>query len=446
MITRTSYEFMKENNNINNTISCYQRPRIFYNINIKKNNKRKTTKEKFFNLNNNNNKENININLINNNKTTSFFHVYRKHNNKNSLSKNIAFLCGIINSMNNITLKNIKDNKDIIIIQKWWKKLYKEKIRKIMLIQKKWKNYVKNKALNDYYYFSFKKVVSDSKKNNINNISNESNKNLIKSFKKEENDLVYINLRKKFIFYTTQKLSKFFLLILQKLNFFNFIKIFIQRINKSINQYAFYKIFNKDIIHINNSNTLFFYEAIKRNLYVNIDKNNINEISILLRTNIPKYFMKNYNKKYIPFINSMQEKNLIDTKLFLFNNEKLINYIIYFFEQEKKENFNDKIKNHYKKYIKNELNLHKLKNRNIFGITKYINTLKNIFDDNNNSIKSKLKFKLYKESYHSENIEDIDENIFNNNEINNNDDLDVDINNINIKKFKIKLNYMNNNE
>ena len=97
-------------------------------------------------------------------------------------------------------------------------------------------------------------------------------------------------------------------------------------------------------------------------------------------------------------------------------------------------------------YIKNELNLHKLKNRNIFGITKYINTLKNLFYENNNSIKSKLKFKLYKESYHSENIEDIDENIFNNNEINNNDDLDVDINNINIKKFEIKLNYMNNSE
>ena len=116
MITRTSYEFMKENNNINNTISCYQRPRIFYNINIKKNNKRKTTKEKKFNLNNNNNKENININLINNNKRTNIFRIYKKHNDENSLSKNIVFLCGMINSMNNITQKNIKDNKDIIII------------------------------------------------------------------------------------------------------------------------------------------------------------------------------------------------------------------------------------------------------------------------------------------------------------------------------------------
>ena len=51
--------------------------------------------------------------------------------------------------------------------------------------------------------------------------------------------------------------------------------------------------------------------------------------------------------------------------------------------------------------MENELNLHKLKNINIFGITKYIDTLKNIDDENNNSIKSKLKFEFYKESYHS---------------------------------------------
>ena len=54
--------------------------------------------------------------------------------------------------------------------------------------------------------------------------------------------------------------------------------------------------------------------------------------------------MKNYNKEYIPFINSIKEKYLINTKLFLLNYEKLINYIIYFFEKEKKEKFNDKKK------------------------------------------------------------------------------------------------------
>ena len=111
---RTSYEFRKENN-CNKTISCYQRQRIFYNINNIKN-KRKTIKEKSFIFSNNNNKENINMNLINNNKRTNIFRIYKKHNNKNSLSENTIFLCGIINSMNNITQKNIKDNKDIIII------------------------------------------------------------------------------------------------------------------------------------------------------------------------------------------------------------------------------------------------------------------------------------------------------------------------------------------
>ena len=49
---RTSYEFRKENN-CNKTISCYQRPIIFYIINNIKN-KRKTNKEKSFNFSNNN--------------------------------------------------------------------------------------------------------------------------------------------------------------------------------------------------------------------------------------------------------------------------------------------------------------------------------------------------------------------------------------------------------
>ena len=55
---------MIKENNCNKTISCYQRPIIFYIINNIKN-KRKTNKEKSFNFSNNNNEENININLIN---------------------------------------------------------------------------------------------------------------------------------------------------------------------------------------------------------------------------------------------------------------------------------------------------------------------------------------------------------------------------------------------
>ena len=141
-------DYFKINNSIvNNTISCYQRPIINY--------KKKKEKEKSFNL-KIYNKENINF--INNNEKGNFFRIYKKNNNKKiSLSRNISFLCGVINSMNNTsTNKKINNNikklfhikkeenkkesiKQIIIIQKWWKKMYCKTIKKINLIQFEWR-------------------------------------------------------------------------------------------------------------------------------------------------------------------------------------------------------------------------------------------------------------------------------------------------------------------
>ena len=439
-------DYFKINNSVvNHTISCYQRPIINY--------KRKKVEENSFNC-KNCDKENINLNLINNNEKGNFFRIYKKNNNnKISLSRNIALLCGVINSINNSNIntnKKIKNNikkliliekkedkkdfiKQIITIQKWWKKKYNKILKKIKLIQFEWRTYLKNKNMNDYYYFSFKKLIS-SKKGNKDNISANLDVDLIKSFKKEENN-AYEKLRKKFIFYITQKLSKFFILILNKLNLFNFIKMFSQRINKSINQYVFYLICNNN--NNNKNNKIFFFESIRRQIKINsdMDENNINEISILLRTNIPKFFLADFNKNYIPYINSVQEKNLINTQLFLYNNEKLINYIIYFLEKEKREKINDKIKAYYKKYIKNDLNLHKLKNRNIFGITKYINNM-----EQNIIFNQKFQLMINKESFHSENIEEdnLNENEFEKEKIN--DDCQI-----NIKNFKTKFFVINNN-
>ena len=438
-------DYFKINNSIvNNTISCYQRPIINY--------KRKKVKENSFNF-KNCNKENINLNLININEKGNFFRIYKRNNNNNkiSLSRNIALLCGVINSMNNTnTNKKIKNNikkliliekeedkkdliKQIITIQKWWKKKYNKILKKIKLIQFEWKKYMKNKNMNDYYYFSFKKLIS-FQKGNKDNISTNFDKDLIKSFKKEENNSCE-KLRKIFIFYITQKLSKCFILILNKLNLFNFIKILSQRIMKSINQYVFYLICNNN--NTNKTNKIFFFESIRKQIKINsdIDENNINEISILLRTNIPKCFLADSNKNYIPFINSVQEKNLINTQLFLYNNEKLINYIIYFLEKEKREKINDKIKAYYKKYIKNDLNLHKLKNRNIFGITKYINNI-----NQNIIFNQKLQLMMNKESFHSENIEEdnLNENEFEKEKIN--DDCQINIKNFTTKFFAINNN------
>ena len=438
-------DYFKINNSIvNNTISCYQRPIINY--------KKKKEKEKSFNL-KIYNKENINLN--NNNEKGNFFRIYKKNNNnKISLSRNISFLCGVINSMNNTsTNKKINNNikklfhikkeenkkeyiKQIIIIQKWWKKIFCKKLKKINIIQFEWRKYMKNKILNNYYYFSFKKLIS-SKKDNKNEISTNFNSDLIKSFKKEENHVIYDKLRKKFIFYITQKLSKFFILLLKKFNLFNFIQMISQRIMKNINQYVFYLIYNNN--KINNNNKIFFFDAIRSQIKVNLnfDENNINEISVLLRTNIPKFFLNDFNKKYIPYINSEQEKNLINTQLFLYNNEKLINYIIYFLEKGKEEKINDKIKAQYKKYIKNDLNLHRLKNRNIFGITKYINNLNHNF-----ILNQKIQLLINKESFHSENIEEENLNDYNFEEEKINDNVNCQIN---IKNFTTKFYYINNN-
>ena len=454
------------NNLVNNTISCYKRPRINYYMNSKSKNKRKTIKEKSFNYNNKENINNININLNTVQKKPNFFRIYKNNKEEISLSKNIAFLCGVINSINNSNInnnnikelikeknnnKNIIKNKyiiKVIKIQKWWRIIYKDKIPKIKLIQKQWKQYMKNRILNDYYFFSFKKLISSTKNNTTKASTINSNANLLKSFQEEtekEKEIIYINIRKKFISYITQKLSKFFIMILSKLNLFNFIKILSQRINKSINQYVFYIIYNNKENNINDINKkIFFFEAIERNLKVNLnmDENNINEIAILLRTNIPKYFMEKYNRNYLPFINSFQEKNLLNTQLFLYNNEKLINYILFFLSKEKGEIFDEEKNIKYRNYIKKDLNFRKLKNRNIFGIMRYINILKKYFEKENN-LYSKLKIMPYKESYHSENIK---EDNSSNNEFEDEDNYGNVDNNIDIKKFRIKFHYMDNNE
>ena len=146
----------------------------------------------------------------------------------------------------------------------------------------------------------------------------------------------------------------------------------------------------------------------------------------------------------MPYINTFQENNIINAQLFLFNNEKLKNYIIYFFEKEKKEKI-DNNKNNFIKYLENDLKLHELKNRNIFGIMRYINSLE-IYFENNNKFYSKMKLMKYQESYHSENIKEDNCSV---NEVNKNfaeNYKDVIIDDcINIKNFKTKFHYLNSN-
>ena len=174
----------------------------------------------------------------------------------------------------------------------------------------------------------------------------------------------YKKLKKLFIANISNKFANFLMNVLNKLYLYNFIKLFSQKINKNINQYVYFSIFNKK----KEKNEIVFFSSLKRHILYNIKMNNNNQIKNLLIENIPKSF-RCYNEYesiiFIPYINSFQENNLINTQLFIDNNDNLINYFINFYNEEK-ENLQI---NH--TLLKNILNKYKLYNRNIFTLTKY---------------------------------------------------------------------------
>ena len=172
-------------------------------------------------------------------------------------------------------------------------------------------------------------------------------------------------LKHKFTSYISFKLSQLFILVLNRINIFYFLKIFHQKIKKNINEFIFLKIFQKEK---ETNSYSYFFQTIWRYIKINTDTNN--EISLLLKCNIPKFFQSNFPKTYIPYINYKQEEKLINTQLFDKNDEELINYIFYFFTKEKMSKMSIN-----KKYIKNNLNKYNLRNRNIFCITRYIDLL-----------------------------------------------------------------------
>ena len=259
----------------------------------------------------------------------------------------------------------------------------------------------------------------------------------------EENYLIDINnkeiIRKKFSSYISLKLSKFFLLILNRINVFYFIKIINQRIKKNITQNIFLKLFNIEKKEMNSYS--YFFQTIWRHLKINISTKN--EISLLLSNTIPKFFKDKFPKKFIPYITSKQENKIINTQLFKNDDDELIKYIFYFIEKDK----NIKLSLS-KKTIKYHLNKYNLKNRNIFFITRYIDSL---YKD---LIKKKLKINEIKENINineeieylqtEENTNDI-KNIENLNDINTN----FIINRTNTycaKNFRFKfIDYLNKN-
>ena len=107
-----------------------------------------------------------------------------------------------------------------------------------------------------------------------------------------------------------------------------------QKINKIINQYVYYCIYDKK----KEKDEIIFFSVLKRHIKYNLNNNNKNEIWKLLIENIPKSF-HNYDdcgeSINIPYLTKIQEKNLVNTQLFINNDNKMINYIDNFFNNEK---------------------------------------------------------------------------------------------------------------
>ena len=329
-----------------------------------------------------------------------YFFSFKKYINpkkENKINNNISSLNLIGNiAKNNSKLSQIIYFKDNNYITKIYYKMNQindniQKIQKIQRVIKKFLHNKKNlyKKINFYktnslmqmpcYITKDKKYISFIINNTLiskiikiqKSIRNYLSSKFMKSdfiYNPEEGHLFSFNnkeiIRKKFSSYISLKLSQFFLLILKRIKVFYFIKIINQRIKKNVNQNIFFKLFNREKKEMNSYP--FFFQTIWRVLKINI--NTKNEVSFLLINTIPKFFSDKFSQKYIPYITPNQENKIINTQLFKNNDDELINYIFYFIEKDRNININ-------KKYIKNHLNEYNLKNRNIFFITRYIDSL-----------------------------------------------------------------------
>ena len=376
------------------------------------------------NLKNNMNIINIIVHNKNKFKNNYITKIYFKTNQINDINNKITKLQNIIrkylskkSNNNNLLLKLpkikkcfiTKDNKNNFILNK-------KIILKISKIQKNIRKYLsfKQDKMSLFTFGHNNKIES--------NLSFNNNKNT---------DII----KKIFSNYISYKLSNFFILTLNRINLFYFIKIFIQRLKKNIKQFIYIKLFNTE-----NENNFYsyFFKTIWRHIKINIKTTN--EITILLRSNIPKFFKVGFEQNYIPYIKDSQENNLINTQLFLNNDDELVNYILYFLKSEKKINININ-----KKSIIMHLNNYNLKNQNIFCLTRYIDSFYNDLITKKIDLIEKNNEENFKDNYY---IQTEENNDIKSQEFLNPIKINFEINRTNtycIKKFRCKfIDYLNN--
>ena len=400
-----------KDNNIDNENSLYQKNMI--------NGER--IEEKYINLNNKKNipyNRDIKINgeMINLNKN-NLENLYKKEDNDNNNDNN-----EITNEQNYIAGKSNKnsrnnDNDDDTYMNNYKKNsqnyeniptsfgtndnLNNNKTKTSYNMIEKSENLVENKTLintqensnsidnkNDKEEYEQNKTNIDNKKNkDINNyiqtayqINIYKEEDKINALKNKANQYYMINI--------LDKMKN-----IRNKNDIYILKMLIQRIKKNVNQYVFQLIKLNYYVDKNQKNKVdnkhndfenkknmdyeyekqnFFFNTIKRHLKINKIDNNLesnNEVVNLLKTNIPEYFDNDSLKNYIPYINKKLETNLINTELFLFDDDKLADYIYKCYKIERN------ILTITPQIIKARLIKNPLKYQNLFSITRYMDNL-----------------------------------------------------------------------
>lgn len=228
----------------------------------------------------------------------------------------------------------------------------------IIFIQKFYKKYYKNKLI----------------KNKNNQLKTESQNKLKNMFYKDIHN----------------KLAFIFQEILSEIKFFDFLKILIQRIQKKVQQETYQKVkyyLNKNNnindensqenykkISYNNNKETFYFSALRKNLKLINNKNSQylpdKRIYNLLHQNLPKYFNPIHNRKIIPYIEKNNSHILRTSQIYNTNENNLLSKYINFFLKTEKDF--DLISD---SFIESRLFMKPLYNRNIFGIIKYSNEL-----------------------------------------------------------------------
>ena len=160
--------------------------------------------------------------------------------------------------------------------------------------------------------------------------------------------------------------------MIYQINLYIFIQLLSKRIQKNLNKFALNKIFKK-------KNTSNFYDIIRKHIetyitIINNDKNdkNIyqNDLIQLIKSNIFNKYLLDASKNKFIFLTDEQEKNLIETNLFINNDKDLINYFFFYYKVEFKL-----LEDNYYNLIQFRLIKEPLYCFNIFSITKYMEEL-----------------------------------------------------------------------